>query len=104
LSHRWVKYGIAGAIAGAAGAYAWKWAKNYRAVLAEKMIEAAIMDMVPEDVIPGSDIDLADVADFDAIVTFSCMDPCCYTPLSATEVEEYGFSGPGEYLDFGDDL
>lgn len=104
VSNRWIKYGIAGAVAAAAGAYAWRWAKGYRETMQGHRITAEIMAMVPEDVIPCEDIDLGEIAEFDGIVTHSCFESCCYTPLSGKQREEYGYSGPAEYLGFDDEF
>lgn len=99
MANRWAKYGLAGLALGvAAGAYAWKWRKNY----VEQQIEAAILGQVPNDIIPDPDYELADVAEFDAIAEFTCMESCCYTPLSTQQIEEYGYSGPAEWLGFDD--
>lgn len=103
MSHRWVKWGVAGAsLAAGAGAYAYRWRKRYKEILADRQIEAMIMDMVPEDVIGGSDVDLGEIAEFDSIAEYTCMDPCCYTPLTDEQADEYGYSETFGYLDFPD--
>jgi hypothetical protein len=99
MSHRWIRYGAAGLALGAAAAvYGYRWRRNY----VETQVEAAILGQVPNDIIPDPDFELADVAEFDAIAEYTCMESCCYTPLTTEQIEEYGYSGPAEYLGFDD--
>ena len=77
---------IAAAAVAAAGACAAKWVRNYRR-------NAAIRREIPGDVVSGFGIMLADNDVFENISNSVCMAPCCYTPLSEDEIEEYGFRG-----------
>lgn len=61
----------------AAVAYAWKWRKNYVLNMAERKIRSSI----PTDVVGGADISLDDIGEFDGIAEFTCLQPCCYTPI-----------------------
>jgi hypothetical protein len=74
------------ALAAGAAAYGVRWRRNYRAVMWERDVRSEI----PEDIVGGLDITMDEIGEFEGLVDFTCMEPCCLD----FDADEYDFDYP----------